>query len=73
MAPSSLIDVLAVHADRLLDEPLPGQGRANLITALTAVPDRRDPRGVVHALPPALATAVAAVLTGARSAAAVAE
>jgi hypothetical protein len=40
---------------------------------LTAVPDRRDPRGVVHALPAVLATAVAAVLTGTRSAAAAAE
>jgi len=70
---SSLIDVLAVHADRLLDEPLPDQRRAGLVTALTAVPDRRDPRGVVHALPSVLATAVAAVLTGARSATAVAE
>ncbi|RIV29782.1 ISAs1 family transposase [Micromonospora radicis] len=65
--------MLAVHADRLLDEPLPDQRRTSLVTALTAVPDRRDPRGVVHALPPVLATAVAAVLTGARSAAAVAE
>jgi predicted transposase YbfD/YdcC len=69
---SSLIDVLAVHADRL-DEPLPVDRRASLVTALTAVPDRRDPRGVVHALPGVLAIAVAAVLTGARSAAAVAE
>ncbi|MGW3608242.1 transposase family protein [Micromonospora sp. NPDC005161] len=60
-----------MHADRL-DEPLAGR-RASLVTALTQVPDRRDPRGVVHALPGVLATAVAAVLTGARSAAAVAE
>jgi hypothetical protein len=44
-----------------------------LLAALTGVPDRRDPRGVVHALPGVLATAVAAVLTGARSATAVAE
>lgn len=72
MGSSSLIDVLAVHADGL-DEPLPVQRRSSLVTALTAVPDRRDPRGVVHALPAVLATAVAAVLTGARSAAAVAE
>jgi predicted transposase YbfD/YdcC len=69
---SSLIDVLAVHADRL-DESLPAQRRSSLVAALSAVPDRRDPRGVVHALPGVLATAVAAVLTGARSAAAVAE
>ena len=72
MGSSSLIDVLAVHADRL-DEPLPVQHRSSLVMALTAVPDRRDRRGVVHALPAVLATAVAAVLTGARSAAAVAE
>jgi predicted transposase YbfD/YdcC len=69
---SSLIDVLAVHADRL-DEPIPVERRSSLVRALTAVPDRRDPRGVVHALPQVLATAVAAVLTGARSVAAVAE
>nr|WP_231394897.1 transposase family protein [Micromonospora sp. CNB394] len=37
------------------------------------MPDRRDPRGVVHALPGVLATLVAAVLTGARSVTAVAE
>lgn len=67
MGSSSLIDVLAVHADRL-DEWLPLQRRSGLITALTAVPDRRDLRGIVHALPAVLATAVAAVLTGARSA-----
>ncbi len=64
--------MLAVHADHL-DEPLPVRRRSSLVTALAAVPDRRDPRGVVHALPGVLATAVAAVLTGARSAAAVAE
>ncbi|WP_246140843.1 ISAs1 family transposase [Micromonospora olivasterospora] len=61
-----------MHADRL-DESLPAQRRSSLVAALSAVPDRRDPRGVVHALPGVLATAVAAVLTGARSAAAVAE
>jgi predicted transposase YbfD/YdcC len=43
------------------------------VMALGQVPDQRDPRGVVHALPGVLATAVAAVLTGARSATAVAE
>ncbi|MFF3870020.1 ISAs1 family transposase [Micromonospora sp. NPDC001898] len=64
--------MLAVHADRL-DEPLLVGRRVSLVSALTQVPDRRDPRGVVHALPGVLATAVAAVLTGARSAAAVAE
>lgn len=73
MGSSSLIDVLAVHADRLPAEPLPQPRRSSLIMALAAVPDRRDPRGVVHALTSVLATAVAAVLTGARSVTAVAE
>jgi len=69
---SSLIDVLAVHADRL-DGPLPAVHRLGLLAALEQVPDRRDPRGVVHALPGVLATAVAAILADARSAAAIAE
>lgn len=50
--------MLAVHADRL-DEGLPAERRSSLVAALTALPDRRDPRGVVHALPAVLATAVA--------------
>jgi predicted transposase YbfD/YdcC len=53
--------------------PLPAERRVSLVEALALVPDRRDPRGVVHPLPGVLATAVAAVLSGARSAAAVAE
>ncbi|WP_244167184.1 ISAs1 family transposase, partial [Micromonospora marina] len=61
-----------MHADRL-DEPVPVGRRSSLVGALAAVPDRRDPRGVVHALPGVLATLVAAVLTGARSVTAVAE
>jgi hypothetical protein len=65
---SLLIDVLAVHADRL--EALLVERRSSLVAALTAVRDRRDPRGVIHVLPAVLATVVAAVLTGARSAAA---
>ncbi len=72
MGSSSLIDVVTVHADRL-DEPVPVGRRSSLVAALAAVPDRRDPRGVVHALPGVLATLVAAVLTGARSVTAVAE
>ncbi|MFI6244535.1 transposase family protein [Micromonospora sp. NPDC050795] len=64
--------MLALHADQV-ELSLPASRRAGLVEALTAVPDRREPRGVVHALPPMLVTAVAAVLTGARSAAAVAE
>jgi predicted transposase YbfD/YdcC len=69
---SSLISVLVVHADRVAVS-LPAARRASLVQALAAVPDRRDPRGVVHPLTGVLATAVAAVLAGARSAAAVAE
>jgi len=69
---SSLISVLAVHADQVAVS-LPAARRASLVQALAAVPDRRDPRGVVHPLTGVLATAVAAVLAGARSAAAVAE
>jgi predicted transposase YbfD/YdcC len=69
---SSLIDMVAVHADRLDGSLLVGR-RPSLVMALGQVPDQRDPRGVVHALPGVLATAVAAVLTGARSATAVAE
>jgi predicted transposase YbfD/YdcC len=69
---SSLIGVLALHADQVTVS-LPVSCRASLVEALTQVPDRRDPRGVVHPLAGVLATAVAAVLAGARSAAAVAE
>jgi predicted transposase YbfD/YdcC len=69
---SSLTGVLAVHADQVAVS-LPAARRASLVQALAAVPDRRDPRGVVHPLTGVLATAVAAVLAGARSAAAVAE
>lgn len=72
MGSSSLISVLAVHADQVAVS-LPAARRASLVQALAAVPDRRDPRGVVHPLTGVLATAVAAVLAGARSAAAVAE
>lgn len=72
MGTSSLIGVLAVHADHV-GVSLPASCRPSLVEALTAVPDRRDPRGVVHPLAGVLATAVAAVLAGARSAAAVAE
>ncbi|MFV2104856.1 ISAs1 family transposase [Micromonospora sp. LOL_024] len=72
MGTSSLIGVLAVHADHV-GVSLPASCRAGLVEALMAVPDRRDPRGVAHPLAGVLATAVAAVLAGARSAAAVAE
>ncbi len=66
------MDVLAVHADRT-GVPLPAERRVSLLEALALVPDRRDPRGVVHALAGVLAVALPAVLSGARSAAAVAE
>jgi hypothetical protein len=46
-------------------------GRPDLLTVLGSVPDRRDPRGVRHTLPVILAVAVAAVLSGARSFAAI--
>jgi predicted transposase YbfD/YdcC len=69
---SSLIGVLAVHADQVAVS-LPASCRASLVETLRTVPDRRDPRGVVHPLAGVLATAVAAVLAGARSVAAVAE
>jgi predicted transposase YbfD/YdcC len=69
---SSLIGVLALHADQVAVS-LPAACRASLVETLRTMPDRRDPRGVVHPLAGVLATAVAAVLAGARSAAAVAE
>jgi predicted transposase YbfD/YdcC len=46
---------------------LGGTEQECLLRCLAAVPDPRDPRGVRHELPGMLATAVAAVLTGARS------
>ncbi|MBX7264729.1 ISAs1 family transposase [Micromonospora sp. Llam7] len=64
--------MLAVHADQVAVS-LPASCRASLVEALAVVPDRRDRRGVVHPLAGVLATAVAVVLAGARSAAAVAE
>ncbi len=50
---------------------LPGQ--TDLLTLLFLVPDPRDRRGVRHQLPVILACGVAAVLTGARSFAAIGE
>lgn len=46
---------------------------ADLMSALCAVPDPRDPRGVRYRLPGVLALAVSAVLAGARSFAAIGE
>lgn len=48
-------------------------GYPNLLTLFASVPDPRDPRGVRHALPAILALGVAAVLSGARSFAAIGE
>src|SRR5438034_7359342 len=45
----------------------------DLLEALAQVPDPRDPRGIRYPLAPVLATAVCAVLAGARSFAAIAE
>ncbi|WP_243422773.1 ISAs1 family transposase [Micromonospora globispora] len=70
---SSLIDVLAAHADRTPTPVVPQDRVCSLVTALAQVPDRRDPRGVGHVLSSVLAVAVAAVLAGARSVAAIGE
>ncbi len=48
-------------------------GRPDLLTLFGSVPDPRDRRGVRHRLPVILALGVAAVLTGARSFAAIGE
>ncbi|MGL4744670.1 MAG: transposase family protein [Dermatophilaceae bacterium] len=49
------------------------QDAENFLTVLAQVPDPRDPRGVRYPLAGVLAVAVCAVLTGARSFAAVGE
>ena len=55
--------------------PAPAQlpGRPELLALLWSVPDPRDRRGVRHQLPVILAVGLAAVLTGARSFAAIGE
>jgi len=70
---SSLIDVLAGHADPAVAPVTEPEGARSLVEALQQVPDQRDPRGVVHVLAGVLAVAVAAVLTGARSVTAIGE
>src|SRR6266480_7854204 len=66
--PSSLIERLHSQSD---DKPRPAPvghaGQELLVRALAQVPDPRDPRGVRHALPTAVAMAVAAVLAGSKS------
>jgi predicted transposase YbfD/YdcC len=49
------------------------QDRAGLLSVLAQVPDPRQPRGVRHRLPVVLASAVCAVMAGARSYVAIAE
>jgi predicted transposase YbfD/YdcC len=70
VASSSLIGRLAARTQDLSVglEHTPG-----LLRVLTRVPDPRDPRGVIHPLSSLLAIAVAAVLAGARSVAAIGE
>jgi predicted transposase YbfD/YdcC len=70
---SSLIDVLTAHAEQAGSPVVEPERARSLVEALQQVPDRRDPRGVVHVLAGVLAVAVAAVLTGARSVAAIGE
>lgn len=57
--PSSLLKVVAGRSA--------APDRPGLVEALSGVPDPRDPRGIRYPLPPVLAVAAAAVLTGARS------
>src|SRR5205809_8049404 len=70
VAASSLIDRLTARAQRVLTDSAQVPG---LLHALALVPDPRDRRGVIHPLPSLLAVAVAAVLAGARSVAAIGE
>lgn len=70
MAPSSLIDRLATRTEGLSIELAEFPA---LLQALADVPDPRDPRGVIHPLPSLLAVAIAALLAGARSVAAIGE
>jgi hypothetical protein len=55
------------------DREVPADRIPQLLAYLAWVPDPRDPRGVRHSLTSVLATAVAAVLAGARSLVAIAE
>jgi predicted transposase YbfD/YdcC len=67
---SSLMDRLAA---RTRGVSVGAAHASGLVDALAQVPDPRDPRGVIHPLPSLLAVAVAAVLAGARSVAAIGE
>lgn len=70
MVASSLIDRLTARAEGVSIDCVQGPA---LLQALARVPDPRDPRGVIHPLVSLLAVAVAAVLAGARSVAAIGE
>jgi predicted transposase YbfD/YdcC len=59
---------LTVHAEQAGSPVVEPERARSLVEALQQVPDQRDPRGVDHVLAGVLAVAVAAVLTGARSA-----
>jgi predicted transposase YbfD/YdcC len=73
--PSSLIDALLPNssADLALTTPVAVGEQPDLLHALAAVPDPRDPRGVRYRLTSLLAVAVGAVLSGARTFAAIAD
>lgn len=70
-AQSSPIDRAIGHLLALRDTY--EQDRAGLLSVLAQVPDPRKPRGVRHRLPVVLASAVCAVMAGARSYVAIAE
>jgi predicted transposase YbfD/YdcC len=64
--PSSLIDVIRQHAPTPTGTIAPVKAdRYELLAALSAVPDPRDPRGIRYPLASVLAIAVCAVLAGA--------
>lgn len=75
LMPSSLIDAVRQNppTDVDLSAASGGEHRRDLLRALSAVPDPRDPRGVRYQLTSLLAVAVCAVLAGATTFAAIAD
>src|SRR5258706_9825516 len=73
--PSSLITALQPNrpADIDVREALTHDDQHDLLRALAAVPDPRDPRGIRYRLTSLLAVAVCAVLAGATTFAAIAD
>jgi hypothetical protein len=65
--------VLQIAAHRGGEDAVAPERCAGLVAHLTAVPDPRDRRGLRHRLASVLAVAVCAVLSGARSLAAIGE